>query len=90
MDLLPTPHEASEFRLRILIGVLLLGLVFGALASRLWMLQVVRGEYYARCAAENGFKEREIAVVPHMGNDVVLWIDIQGQGQGGRGIRAFQ
>ncbi len=35
-------------------------------------------------------KEREIAVVPHMGNDVVLWIDIQGQGQGGRGIRAFQ
>ena len=61
MDLLPTPHEASEFRLRILIGVLLLGLVFGALVSRLWMLQVVRGEYYARCAAENGFKEREIA-----------------------------
>ena len=60
MDLLPTPHEASEFRLRILIGLVLLALVFGALVSRLWMLQVVRGEYYARCAAENGFKEREI------------------------------
>lgn len=35
-------------------------------------------------------KEREIAVIPHMGNDVVLWIDIQGQGQGGAGIRAYQ
>ena len=35
-------------------------------------------------------KEREIAVVPHVGNDVVLWIDVQGQGQGGAGIRAFQ
>ena len=35
-------------------------------------------------------KEREIAVVPHVGNDVVLWIDIQGQGQNGAGMRAFQ
>ena len=35
-------------------------------------------------------KEREIAVVPHLGNDVVLWIDIQGQGQNGAGVRAFQ
>ena len=28
-------------------------------------------------------REREIAVIPHVGNDVVLWIDIQGQGIGG-------
>jgi len=33
-------------------------------------------------------KEREIAVIPHVANDVVLWIDLQGQGDGG--IRAFQ
>ncbi len=60
MELLRAPHEASEFRLRLLIGGVVLALVFGALLSRLWMLQAVRGEYYARCAAENGFKEREI------------------------------
>ena len=35
-------------------------------------------------------KEREIAVVPHVANDVVLWIDLQGQGQGGAGLRAWQ
>ena len=35
-------------------------------------------------------KEREVAVVPHVANDVVLWVDIQGQGQGGAGLRAFQ
>ena len=33
-------------------------------------------------------REREIAVIPHMGNDVVLWVDIQGQGSGG--IRIYQ
>jgi len=33
-------------------------------------------------------REREIAVIPHVGNDVVLWVDIQGQGAGG--IRVFQ
>ena len=33
-------------------------------------------------------KEREIAVIPHAANDVVLWIDLQGQGDGG--VRAFQ
>jgi hypothetical protein len=33
-------------------------------------------------------REREIAVVPNVGNDVVLWVDIAGQGTGG--IRAFQ
>ena len=30
-------------------------------------------------------REREIAVIPHVGNDVVLWVDIQGQGAGGVG-----
>jgi hypothetical protein len=33
-------------------------------------------------------REREIAVIPHAGNDVVLWVDIQGQGAGG--VRVFQ
>jgi hypothetical protein len=33
-------------------------------------------------------REREIAVVPHAGNDVVLWIDVQGQGFGG--VRVYQ
>jgi hypothetical protein len=33
-------------------------------------------------------KEREIAVIPHVANDVVLWVDLQGQGDGG--VRAFQ
>ncbi len=28
-------------------------------------------------------REREVAVIPHVGNDVVLWVDIQGQGIGG-------
>jgi penicillin-binding protein 2 len=60
MELLRTPHEASEFRLRLVIAICVLTLVFGTLVARLWMLQVVRGEYYARCAAQNGFKEREI------------------------------
>ena len=60
MQLLRTPHEASEFRVRLIVAVSVLFLVFAALMGRLWMLQVVRGEYYARCAAQNGFKEREI------------------------------
>lgn len=33
-------------------------------------------------------KEREVAVIPHVANDVVLWIDLQGQGAGG--VRAIQ
>lgn len=33
-------------------------------------------------------RTREVAIVPHTGNDVVLWIDLQGQGKGG--IRAWQ
>jgi len=33
-------------------------------------------------------REREVAVIPHAGNDVVLWVDIQGQGSGG--LRVFQ
>ena len=32
-------------------------------------------------------KQREVAVVAHAGNDVVLWIDLQGQGAG---LRAYQ
>ena len=60
MQLLRTPHEASEFRVRLIVAASCLFLVFAALLGRLWMLQVVRGEYYARCAAQNGFKEREI------------------------------
>lgn len=35
-------------------------------------------------------REREIAVVPHVGNDVILWVDLQGQGINNAGIRAFQ
>ncbi len=35
-------------------------------------------------------KEREVGVIPHAGNDVVLWVDLQGQGQGGGGMRAWQ
>ena len=60
MQLLRAPHEASEFRLRLIVAGVLIALVFVTLLTRLWMLQVVRGEYYARCAAQNGFKEREI------------------------------
>lgn len=33
-------------------------------------------------------RTREVAVLPHAGNDVVLWIDLQGQGIGG--IKAWQ
>ena len=33
-------------------------------------------------------KEREVAVIPHVANDVLLWIDLQGQGAGG--VRAIQ
>jgi len=33
-------------------------------------------------------REREIAIIPHEGNDTVLWVDIQGQGDGG--VRIFQ
>ena len=33
-------------------------------------------------------RQREIAVVPHAGNDVILWVDIQGQGLGG--TRVYQ
>ena len=33
-------------------------------------------------------REREVAVIPHTANDIVLWVDLQGQGDGG--IRAFQ
>jgi hypothetical protein len=32
-------------------------------------------------------RERQIAVIPHQGNDVVLWVDVQGQG---RGLRGYQ
>lgn len=32
-------------------------------------------------------REREVALVPNAGNDVVLWIDVQGQGQ--QGVRAW-
>ncbi len=32
-------------------------------------------------------RRREIALVPHVGNDLVLWVDVQGQGQGG--VRAI-
>ena len=35
-------------------------------------------------------RERQIAVVPHAGNDVVLWIDLQGQGIRDRGLRLYQ
>ncbi len=60
MDLLRTHHEATEFRTRLIAAMALLVAVFLVLTGRLWYLQVVRGEYYARCAAQNGFKEREI------------------------------
>jgi hypothetical protein len=35
-------------------------------------------------------KEREIALIPHTGNDVLMWVDIQGQGQNDAGLRYFQ
>jgi len=35
-------------------------------------------------------RERQVAVVPHVGNDVVLWIDLQGQGINGAGLRLYQ
>jgi len=60
MELLRTPHEATEFRTRLLVVAGILVLVFLILAGRLWYLQVMRGEYYSRCAAQNGFREREI------------------------------
>ncbi|MEE2829211.1 MAG: hypothetical protein VX498_08485, partial [Myxococcota bacterium] len=44
--------------------------------------------YDDRTGAWFEVKEREIAVIPHAANDVVLWIDLQGQGIGG--IRAYQ
>jgi len=60
VELLRTPHESSEFRLRLIAAAVVMLMVFLTLLGRLWMLQVVKGEYYARCAAQNGFKEREI------------------------------
>ena len=39
--------------------------------------------YDDRSGAWFHVKERQIALVPHLANDVVLWIDIQGQGDGG-------
>ncbi|MCP4870671.1 MAG: hypothetical protein GY898_18365 [Proteobacteria bacterium] len=35
-------------------------------------------------------RERQIAVVPHTANDVVLWVDLQGQGINDAGLRLYQ
>lgn len=44
--------------------------------------------YDDRSGAWFEVKERAIAVVPHVANDIILWVDIQGQGVGG--VRAYQ
>ncbi len=43
--------------------------------------------YDDRSGAYYRLRQREVAVVAHAGNDVVLWIDLQGQGAG---LRAYQ
>ena len=35
-------------------------------------------------------RERQIGLIPHAGNDVVLWVDLQGQGINDAGLRLYQ
>ncbi len=60
MEIIRAPQESVEYQFRLILTAAILALVFTALIGRLWYLQVSQGEYYARCAAQNGFKVREI------------------------------